>query len=439
MIVLHYKSGKILVEGGKVYLNDLHLKNEFPAQKYDEIKEYLEGIGAEYIDEVDKIQNIVNIKSNIILRGYQKEALENWKSNPKGVVVLPTGAGKTVLALKAVEEMQVSTLIIVPTLVLLEQWRREINQAFKIESGVIGGGQEKILPITVSTYDSAYLRTRKLGNRFQFLIFDEVHHVVAPSYSKIATRYIAPLRLGLTATLPRNEVQAKALEELVGDVVYRLGVDDLAGTHLAEFSVRTIKLPLSPPESIEYNRLYDIYRNFLSKRNIKIRSTRDYVNFVQRSGRDPEARRALLSRNRAMDIAMNSSTKINYLKKLLASNPEEKILIFTRQNKLVYKLSKELLIPAITHQTPQSERDEILRYFLQGKYVRIITSRVLDEGVDVPDASIAVILSGSGSNRQFIQRLGRILRPKPGKQAILFELVSLNTAETRISQRRRQS
>jgi superfamily II DNA or RNA helicase len=88
--------------------------------------------------------------------------------------------------------------------------------------------------------------------------------------------------------------------------------------------------------------------------------------------------------------------------------------------------------------TPREEREQILARFMDGTYRRIVTSRVLDEGVDVPDASVAVIISGSGSSRQFIQRLGRILRKRPGKQAVLFELVSADTAETRMSARRRQ-
>jgi superfamily II DNA or RNA helicase len=139
-----------------------------------------------------------------------------------------------------------------------------------------------------------------------------------------------------------------------------------------------------------------------------------------------------------MDIALNSSSKIAYLKQLLKSNPDEKALIFTSHNKLVYTLSKDLLIPAITHKTPQEEREDILGRFHSGDYKRIVTSRVLDEGVDVPDASMAIILSGSGSNRQYVQRLGRILRKSPGKEAVLFELVSQGTSEIYMSYRRRR-
>ena len=162
------------------------------------------------------------------------------------------------------------------------------------------------------------------------------------------------------------------------------------------------------------------------------------MSFVRRSGADPEARRALLARNAAMDIALNSSEKINYLKNILQANSDVKTIIFTRHNKLVYKISRLLLIPAITHQTVSEERRSILDNFKSGPYRRIITSQVLDEGIDVPDAALAVILSGTGSSRQFIQRLGRVLRKREGKQAVLIELVSMETAETRISQRRKQ-
>jgi superfamily II DNA or RNA helicase len=189
---------------------------------------------------------------------------------------------------------------------------------------------------------------------------------------------------------------------------------------------------------MEYDRGFAVYRGFIRTRGIRIRSAQDYQRLVMRTGRDPEARRAILARNRAMDVALNSSRKVDHLKHLLQANPDDKALIFTRHNKLVYRISREMLIPAITHQTPKEERQEILQRFKAGKYRRIVTSQVLDEGVDVPDASLAVVLSGTGSSRQFIQRLGRVLRKGEGKQARMVELVSEGTAETRISRRRRK-
>jgi superfamily II DNA or RNA helicase len=352
--------------------------------------------------------------------------------------VLPTGAGKTVIALKAIEELRVATLIVVPTLVLLEQWRKKLEEEFGISVGTVGGGRVDIKPITVTTYDSASIKAQSMGNIFRFLVFDEVHHLPAKSYRRIALTYIAPYRMGLTATLARDDGAHEDLSFLVGDVVYEMEVDDLAGDHLAEYTVQTVHIPLSPEEQVEYDRNYTRYRSFLHKRGIRIRSARNYQRFVMRSGRDPEARRALLSRNRAMDLAQNSSSKVEYLKGLLEKYRDEKALIFTRHNKLVYRISREMLIPAITHQTPKEEREEILDGFRSGRYLRLVTSQVLDEGVDVPDASLAVILSGTGSSRQFIQRLGRVLRKKDNKNARMVELVSMGTAETRTSRRRKR-
>ncbi len=401
--------------------------------------ELLEAMGARYQDEVKATPRVPHLESGIVLRDYQEAALDAWRmAGNRGTIVLPTGAGKTVVALKALEALQVATLVVVPTLVLVDQWRGVLEEAFNVEVGVLGGGRRDVRAITVSTYDSAMLRAGSIGNRFELIVFDEAHHLPASSYQKIGREYIAPYRLGLTATLPKGEGALGVLEELVGGRVYHVGVEELAGTHLSEFSIRTIRLPLSPAEKLQYDKEYATYRDFLRRRDIRIRSSRDYIRFVQRSGRDPEARRALLARNRAMDIALNSSTKLQYLRDLLKANVGEKTLIFTRYNNLVYRISREMLIPTITHQTPREEREDVLTKFHEGSYMRLVTSQVLDEGVDVPDASMAVILSGTGSSRQFIQRLGRILRKKPGKKAVLYELVSEGTAETRMSERRRR-
>ncbi len=124
-------------------------------------------------------------------------------SGRRGIILLPTGSGKTQIALKAIETLGVSTLIVVPTLVLLEQWSRRIEAAFGLEIGMVGGGRYRINPVTVATYESASLRAEQLGDRFSMLIFDEVHHLAAPTYKKIGEMYLAPYRMGLTARLER--------------------------------------------------------------------------------------------------------------------------------------------------------------------------------------------------------------------------------------------
>jgi len=441
MMILSFDRGSILAKGGAIpygrYDPDIDAYRA-PANRYGEIIEHLRRSGSEYRDEALDPLPCPKLSSSVELRDYQRKALDAWNAaGRRGVVVLPTGAGKTVVAMKAIEELGSATLVVVPTLVLVDQWRSRLEKAFGVDIGAVGGGEAVLRCLTVSTYDSAMIRANELGNRFMLLVFDEVHHLPAPNYRRIGEMYLAPYRLGLTATLEREDGGHLALRELVGDKVYERGVDDLAGTHLSEYSIQTVTLPLTADEQAEYDTQYAEYRRFITGRGIHMRSARDFQRFVMRSGQDPAARRALLGRNRAMDVAFNSATKIRYLKQLLRENPLKKAIIFTQHNSLVYRISREMLIPAITHQTSQDEREDILRKFRSGRYMRIVTSRVLDEGVDVPDASMAVILSGSGSSREFIQRLGRVLRKQAGKSARLIEFVSMGTAETRLSRRRK--
>ena len=441
MIVLRFDRGSLTARGGPVphgrYDTGVGAYRA-PALHYGDILEHLRQSGGAYRDEALDPLPCPPLHSDIKLRDYQQRALDAWRTaGRRGVVVLPTGAGKTVIAMKAIEELGAATLVVVPTLVLIDQWRSRLEEAFGVEVGVVGGGRHLLRGLTVSTYDSAGLRADRLGNRFRLLILDEVHHLPAPRYRSIGLKYLAPFRLGLTATLERTDGAHLALLDLVGEKVYEMGVDELAGVHLSDYTIRTVSVPLTEAERAEYDAQYAVYREFIRRRGIRMRSARDFQRFVMRSGRDPEARRALLARNRAMGIALNSSAKIEHLKRLLLENPEEKAIIFTQHNSLVYRISREMLIPAITHQTPREERGEVLQRFRSGRYMRIVTSRVLDEGVDVPDASLAVILSGTGSSREFIQRLGRVLRKREGKRAELVELVSRRTAETRMSRRRK--
>jgi len=153
---------------------------------------------------------------------------------------------------------------------------------------------------------------------------------------------------------------------------------------------------------------------------------------------------------------MNADRKVEELADILDRHSHDRIIVFTAHTDLVYRLSERFLLPAITHETSAAERREILERFREGSYSRVVTANVLDEGVDVPDANVAVVLSGSGSEREFTQRLGRILRPKEdgvsesgdskargttasslGGRALLYELVSEETAEENVAARRR--
>lgn len=405
--------------------------------KYKDTLEYFKENNIKVNDKVLDLLPFPLIHDNIVLREYQIEALKAWIKTRQGIIVLPTGAGKTLIALKAVARLKVPTLIIVPTIDLIDQWYSSINQYLGFQAGRIGGGYDEMKGITIITYDSAYTRIEGIGNKFYFVVFDEVHHLPSEGYSQIAEMLVAPYRLGLTATPERQDGRHALLPKLVGPIVYRISVSKLSGRYLAEFDLKKIYVRLTDDEKT----LYDTYRKkleeFLNKAKIKLDSLEAFHRLVKLAGKDPEAREALLAWHNAVKIAVNSRSKIQKLRELLNEFKDDKIIIFTRDVEMAYKVSKEFLIPVITYKTPKDERSEILRKFKENKYRIIVTSNVLDEGIDVPDASVGIVLGGYGTTRQMIQRLGRILRKKEGdKRAILIEIVTKGTSDYHLSKRR---
>ncbi len=405
---------------------------------YRDVLDYFRESNIRIEDAVPNLPPLEQLKGNVELRSYQSEALEKWRvAGNRGVLVLPTAAGKTFIALKAIDLLKTQTLIVVPTLDLLDQWKKRVREYLDVEAGVVGGGENVVRMVTVATYDSAYNQAAQLGNNFMFLIFDEVHHLASPGYMQIAEMYIAPYRMGLTATYERNDQRHTLLPLLVGDPVYSVSVEELtAGKHLSDYTYQKIAVELTEEEQRTYDAEMAIFRKYLVERRIVLKSAFDFQRFIMTTGRDPQAREALLARNKAVKIAVNSEAKLDQLAKRLEVYRDEKVLIFTLYNDLVYTVSRRFLIPAVTHQTPREERREILANFGSGKYKVIVTSQVLDEGVDVPDASVGIVLGGTGSRREYVQRLGRLLRKKENKTAKLVEIISKETVEVGISRRR---
>ncbi len=408
------------------------------ASHYKDALEYFKESKIRYEDDVPNPPPLEQIKSNVELRTYQNKALDNWcRAGNRGVLVLPTAAGKTFIALKAIDLLRTQTLILVPTLDLIDQWRKRVRECLGVEAGVVGGGENIVRMVTVSTYDSAYSQAAQLGNKFMFLVFDEVHHLASPGYMQIGEMYIAPYRMGLTATYERSDQRHALLPLIVGDPVYSIDIEELAGKHLSPYTYEKVLVELTPEEQQTYEAEMSVFKNYLRQRRIVLKSAADFQRFIMTTGRDPQAREALLARNLALRVAVNSEAKLNLLAQRLEAYRDEKILIFTLYNDLVYKISRRFLIPAVTYQTPREERREILANFGNSKYKVIVTSQVLDEGMDVPDASVGLILGGTGSTREYVQRLGRLLRKKEGKTAKLVEIISKETVEVGISRRRR--
>lgn len=415
-----------------------------PASAYRKTILSLRALRTPHRDHAARFDQL-SLESRIAMepRPYQREALSAWhKAGLRGVIVLPTGAGKTAVAVRALEKVGRSALVVVPTLALLKQWYSVLSDSFgeSVNIGLLGGGYREVTPLTVTTYDSAYIHTERYGDRFALVIYDEIHHLPAEKYAVIPRMLLAPYSMGLTATPERTDGRHGLLPSLAGQIVYRRSPDDLAGTYLAPFETVNIPVELTAVERVEYEVADAVYRDFLKKHRLNMRSPDDWQRFVLvASTSHSGGREALLAARRRREIQEGALRKVATLESLLKTHWTDRTIVFTKSVEEVYALSERFLIPGITYETPPRERKEILDRFKAGRYRAIIASNVLNEGVDVPEANVAVILAGSASPREYVQRLGRILRPRDGKSAILYELVTAATGEAAKSRRRRGS
>src|SRR5262249_17479179 len=323
----------------------------------------------------------------------------------------------------------------------LRQWRAALAELLGWEAsaiGLYGGGERIVRPITVITYESAQLHPELL-NRFGLLLFDECHHLPAPAYRQIAEGAFTPYRMGLSATPERADLEHSALDRLIGPEVYRRRPDDLsAARYLAAYDEEGIPIALAPDERAREHDARAAFGAYLGRRRIAIGSPQDFQRkVVWASARDPEARAAMLAWREARSLALNAPAKLEMLELLFARHHGERVLVFSEYNTVVDAVSRRFCIPQITYRTPIEERRAILDRFRAGRYTKLVSGRVLNEGVDIPDCGVAIIVSGNATRREYVQRLGRILRPKVAR-AVLYELVTEETTEEHVADRRRE-
>lgn len=370
-------------------------------------------------------------------RPYQNDALNAWiEEGGRGLVVLPTGAGKTVLALMAIARMGVRPLIVVPTIELLKQWAEALEHSLGLPPdavGQVGGGVRHFRAATVITYDSAWRRPAEL-KPFGLVIFDEVHHLPAASYRRIARSSTAPFRLGLSATPERMDLLHHDLDSMVGMVVYRRSPADLARSrHIARFRQERIFVNLTDQEEFRYHNLMSQFQWYMARNQLR---GQGFQQLVLRAAADPAARDALRCHQQARQVALNAAGKAEQVITLLRRHSGDRVLIFCEYTSVVESLGRRLVLPSVTYRTPAAERKMTLQRFRSGVYTKLITGRVLNEGVDVPDANVAIVVSGSATPREQIQRLGRVLRPKES-EAVLYEIVARGTSEERSARARK--
>jgi superfamily II DNA or RNA helicase len=447
---------RLLFDGGTLVVEGLRTDEDpdLPGVKYDfrthqfraeaiwyrTIVEHIKERKQRYKDEARDYE-LVGWRLQVVKTAFphQVEGLKAWwDTGGRGVVVLPTGTGKTHLASMAIERTGRPTLVITPTIDLLNQWYDELTLSFGVEVGLLGGGYYDIRPLTVATYDSAYLNMDRLGNRFGLIVFDECHHLPGPTFGLAATCAIAPFRLGLTATPERADNAHTHLDQLIGPVVYRREITQLRGEYLAEYQVVKMYAHLSDEDRYRYERAREVYRAFVEDAGISMSQPNGWSQFIYLAHQSPHGREAFRAYREQRELALAAPAKLNLLARLLDRHNGDRVLIFTHDNATVYKIARQFLVPVITHQTKTKERREILLRFNSGTYPIVATSRVLNEGVNVPEANVAIVLSGSGSVREHVQRLGRVLRKSGDKEAVLYEVITRGTVEEFTSSRRRQ-
>jgi superfamily II DNA or RNA helicase len=373
------------------------------------------------------------------LRPEQTEALAAWsRAGYHGQIIMPTGTGKTEVALAAMAQTKTATLVVAPIRDLMYQWHRRILQAFGVDGGIVGDGLSNIKPITVTTYDSAYIHTAKMGAGFGLLIFDEEHHLPGKCRREAAILSTAAMRLGLTATPERSDGLHKDLDWLIGPVVYYMPFKQAEGSTLANFDVVRVPVALNDYEQATYDQCSRVIRHFIISRR-KEQPGYKWQDLCKESGKDPQARNAQKAYYLKQSIENRAAEKLRVLEDIFRLHKGEQILVFAGSNIMAVEVSRRFLVPTILSHTRKRERLAVLNGFANGRFEVLVANRVLDEGVDVPEAKVAVVIGGQGSTRQAKQRLGRVLRKSGNSRATLYEVVCENTREVQRSRKRRKS
>jgi superfamily II DNA or RNA helicase len=430
-----------------VYIMDIIRKNrihiEYDRQRkifisrpyyYNSLKEIFLENGLKVRELNTKIKDF-DFSLKIELRDYQNEAIEKWRNNNfKGVIALPTGAGKTIIGLKAIESVKKSTLIVAFTKEQMNQWKDSIVKFSDVrpDIGLYYSSEKNIKPITISTYQTAYRHINDLADKFDLLIIDEAHHLPADKFKEIALGLIASKRLGLSATPYREDGKHEELFKLMGGVIYYKGVDELIHKgYLSPYEIIQVKVFLNKDERSKYFELLKKFKILSKNRKIS-----ELIKKAQEGDNDAiEALRVYNDMKKIVSLAQN---KVSKIMDIIRRESDKKILIFTQYVEQAENLAKLFNALLITGKISKSERDKILSKFKSMKSGILVLTTVGDEGLDIPDASVGIIVTGTGSRRQFIQRLGRLLRPVNGKKATLYEILVQGTPEEYQAKKRKE-
>lgn len=407
---------------------------------YFDLLEVLKNKNVKIIDRTNLKESIplgFNVNLKVKLRPYQEEAVKRWAIRKRGIIALPTGAGKTIIALAIIAKLRERTLIVTYTKDQMMQWKDMIHKYTNITIDKVGlyySDVKKIAPITITTYQTAYRHVHKLAPFFSLLIIDEVHHLPAEKFRYIALNMYARHRLGLSATVVREDGKHEELFPLMGGIVYWKSANELVEEgYLATYRIEQVYVTLTTEEKKKLRELLKLYRSFARGRDFQ-----ELLKYAKIG--DEDAQRALSIHSRIRLLIHMAENKIKAIKEIVDRElkRDSKIIIFTQYVEQAKRLAKELNALLLTGELDAKERSTILEKFRRSNKGVLVVTTVGDEGLDIPDANVGIIAAGTGSRRQFIQRLGRLLRRKDDKsEVVLYEIIVKGTSEEIQSRKRK--
>ena len=346
------------------------------------------------------------------IRDYQNQAVEKFWTGGSGVVVLPCGAGKTIVGAAAMTVAKTNTLILVTNTVSARQWKTELLKRTSLteeEIGEYSGSIKEVRPVTIATYQilttkrkSEYAHLALLdANDWGLVIYDEVHLLPAPIF-KMTADLQARRRLGLTATLVREDGKEGDVFSLIGPKRFDAPWKEIeAQGYIAPAECYEVRIDLQDEERLDY---------------------------------------AMASQEDRYRIAATSPVKIPVIQKLMKKHEGEPTLIIGQYLDQIHTVAEALNVPFITGETPVDEREVLFNDFREGRLNTLVVSKVANFSIDLPEASVAIQISGSyGSRQEEAQRLGRLLRPKgDGRTASFYTLIARDTVDQDFAQNRQR-
>ncbi|WP_049972191.1 DEAD/DEAH box helicase [Haladaptatus cibarius] len=402
-VVLEAASDDLMGNVARQKLDDSHLRapvsdNEswVAEEKVAEVKRILYEAGYPVQDERDlETGDELAIDCSLSLRDYQREWVAEFIDLKSGVLVGPPGSGKTVAAMGVLEAVSGETLILVPSRELAGQWRDELLAHTTLSPEQVGeyhGGEKNVRPVTIATYQTAGMdRHRQLFDqrRWGLIVYDECQHIPSKVFRRSANLQ-SKHRLGLSATPVREDDKEKDIFTLIG-----------------------------PPIGTDWDALFEA--GFVAEPEVEIR----YVGWDDETYHGEYAN---ASQRGKRQIAASNPAKMDEIRFLLEEHPTSKALVFVEYLEQGEEISEAMDVPFISGQMPHPERERHLQAFRDGRLDTLVISRVGDEGIDLPDAELAIVASGlGGSRRQGAQRAGRTMRP--AGRARMYVLATRGTRE----------